>query len=467
MLALVMTPSILSCLMGWLILKGLTPQRNSWSFFPDLVTSTALGISLSVMIAFSSFLFFNHWHPIYVLLIHAILILCAGTIAFFRRQRFPISSWFSCSTVEWVFLIILILACAPLWYQVFFYAYGGWDAWSTWNLKAKFLFLGGENWQNLFDPKLWRSSPHYPIFLPLANVWSWVFQSEALYQGPAFNAFFMTWLTAALLTFSLYHFTKSRAAIWPALMLLTMPFYNKLALSQYADNVVAFYLLLSGVLWVKSTTEERPMDLGLCGFFLGLMCFIKNEGLLSAGWLTILIIVFLLTDKTLTTRKRFLAAFVSGGLIGVIPSLIFYIVYAPDNITFVNGLVSAAKPATALRLKTIFGFYSLEFFSPFWNIIALFRSDLEAGSFICKWNGIWILLTFGLGLSLRQCLRRPLWIFAFFIPGFMAVITAYYWINTYFEIEWWLQVSLNRIISGFLPLLMFWVFLALWHKTQK
>jgi hypothetical protein len=469
MLILSIIPFIISGVTGWLLLRCFTHKQKTAHCFLDGVMAGCLGIAVSVMLSFSSYLIFNHWVPIYVLCAHAALILVLITRRLFlnpcmfqnTRLR-PVGS-----TTEWIFFGLLVIASIPLWYQVFFYAYGGWDAWSTWNLKAKFLFLGGTDWQNLFEPKLWRSSPHYPLFLPLTNVWSWVIQNNAAYQGPAFTAFLITWINGALLTFSLYYFTRSRAAILPALMLFSLPFFNKLALSQYADNVVALYLLLCAVLWVKAITEERPLDLGLCGFFLGIMSFIKNEGLLYAGWFAILICGFLILDKKIKQRTSFLVSFVIGGIIGSIPTLIFYLIYAPHNITFVNGLISAGKPSTIQRFQTILGFYSLEFFSPLWNVIALFHSDLEAGSFVCKWNGIWLLLTGGLFLAGRQCFRRPWWIFAIFIPAFMTVITAYYWINTYFESEWWLQVSLNRIISTFLPLWLFWVFLSIWRRPQK
>jgi hypothetical protein len=460
------TPTLISWITGWLILKRLSPGPNPWGGLYEAVVALGLGLAASSMITFSSFIFFNHWAPLYVLSIHGAAVFILGVIASRFDGAAVLKNGFRASATEWAFLAILAVASIPLWYQIFFYAYGGWDAWATWNLKAKFLFLGGENWQNMFHPKLWRSSPHYPLFLPLANVWTWALQSDPVYQGPALNAFIFTFLTTALLALSLYHLTRSRAAIWPALALLTMPFYNKLALSQYADNVVAFYLLLSCVLWLKSVYEESPLEMGLCGFFLGTMVFVKNEGLLLASLSAVLISALLWSNKKIRPKKNYVLAFLGGGITGVIPAAGFYWLYAPDNITFVNGLMSAAQPSTWLRFKTIMGFYSLEFFSPLWNIIALFHPSFVAGSYICKWNGIWTLLLIGILLSKGRGFQRSLWVIPLLITGFMTVITAYYWVNTYFQIEWWMQVSLNRIISGFLPLLIFWVFLSLWDTDS-
>lgn len=40
--------------------------------------------------------------------------------------------------------------------------HGGWDAWAVWNLKARFVFRGGEAWTNVFSPSSTGRIPIIP-----------------------------------------------------------------------------------------------------------------------------------------------------------------------------------------------------------------------------------------------------------------------------------------------------------------
>ena len=52
--------------------------------------------------------------------------------------------------------------------------HGEWDAWAVWNLKARFLLRGAEDWTALFSPAL--PHPGYPLMLPgtVARLWMWL-----------------------------------------------------------------------------------------------------------------------------------------------------------------------------------------------------------------------------------------------------------------------------------------------------
>ena len=50
---------------------------------------------------------------------------------------------------------------------------------------------------------------------------------------------------------------------------------------------------------------------------------------------------------------------------------------------------------------------------------------------------------------------------AFFIL-YNLVIIAFYMINLHWKIDWWLQVSLHRILIALLPTFIFWSFYSLW-----
>ena len=84
---------------------------------------------------------------------------------------------------------------------------GGWDAWSCWNLKAKFIFLGHENWKDVLAPGLWRSNTHYPLLWPLINVWFWDLGGHFDQAVPMLNSIVFALLTAGILLFGLLELT--------------------------------------------------------------------------------------------------------------------------------------------------------------------------------------------------------------------------------------------------------------------
>ena len=106
----------------------------------------------------------------------------------------------------WGLLTLGILA-VPLTISAYHYPLGGWDAWSCWNLKAKFIFLGGGHWKDMFLPGLWRSNTHYPLLWPLINVWFWDLGGQFNQAVPMFNSILFALLTAGILLFGLLELT--------------------------------------------------------------------------------------------------------------------------------------------------------------------------------------------------------------------------------------------------------------------
>src|SRR5271156_5373183 len=72
------------------------------------------------------------------------------------------------------FVIALCSALYAAVMRVLAYPHGdGWDAFSIWNLHARFLFLGGSNWRDGFTVMLPWSHPDYPLLLPAAIAHFW------------------------------------------------------------------------------------------------------------------------------------------------------------------------------------------------------------------------------------------------------------------------------------------------------
>lgn len=447
---LIYLPFAISFLIGYFILHILF-RKEKKVYWPVFITlAFGLGLGVSAVITLLSYVIFNQLQSGFLILTHLILLLVLfiqHLIYALKNKTYLIDQKTLFNNLAPIFLLSLI--SFPLWYQSHFYANGGWDAWTVWNLKAKFLFLGGENWQHMFDPVLWRSSQFYPLLQPLINVWGWIATGEVTHTTTVLTSFFFTFLSMSLLFFALRDYTKSYASIVPALVLLSLPFFNKLSLSQYTDNTVGYYLLAIIYCLIQSKERNSAAFSLIAGIFCGFLSFTKTEGMVAAVLLIGLGVAFIYWKNKNQNYKKIIIPFLLGALIAFIPTIYFNVVYAPPNQTFINGLVSEMRPVSFYRMKVIFAFYFLELF--YWK---------------GNWNGLWIVLCLGVLFSGRRCLNPKIIIFPAFFLCYFSITTFYYYINTYFKIDWWLQVTLHRIIFALLPAVLFWVFYSLWTPKE-
>ncbi len=436
----------LSLLMGYLFCRLILAKEGKCSTGLFIVLASGLGLGISAEITFYSYVFFNKLLPVFVLSTHGVVlvILTLLNIPTFKNVKFTLN-WGAIKN-PFGFLIALLFAITliPFWIQLNFYPLGGWDAWSCWNLKSRFLFLGGDQWKNMLDPILWRSSPHYPILLPLLNVWGWILSNYPTHTIPLTNALLFTLLTLGALFFGLKTYSNNLLAAIGVFLLSTLYFFVQLAASQYSDIIVAYFLLTGLICFLAGqNNKSAPMAL-ISGLMLGFLSFSKSEGTVASllAALIALTCLFIGQNAKNVQSKKLAVYFVVGLLLTALPTILFQILYAPANQTFINGFASATHPAGINRLKIIFGFLFLEIVS-------------------AKWNGIWLLLLAGLFLTKGKCLNAEMRIFPLFLVSYILIVCFYYFTNTYFEITWWLSVSLNRILFSILPVMVFWVFASL------
>jgi hypothetical protein len=62
---------------------------------------------------------------------------------------------------------------------------GAWDAWMTWNMHARALFRGGDQWREVLTALPAWSHPDYPLAVPgsVARIWTYVGQEAVLAPG--------------------------------------------------------------------------------------------------------------------------------------------------------------------------------------------------------------------------------------------------------------------------------------------
>jgi len=421
-------------------------------------------MGISAQITFLSFLIFDQLNPFFIKTISFLFLLTlfiAYCVNCIKTKNLPLKNF----PFKDIFpILILGLISIPLWIQSSFYAFGGWDAWSTWNFKAKFLFLGGEHWKNIFDPVLWRTSPHYPLFLPLINVWGWLFTAEPTHHIPVLTSFIFTFLTIGLLFSGLKKYTNTYWALLPTIFLLTTPFLHKLSLSQYADGILGYYLLASFLCLILAKTEHCKVFAFIGGCLTGFLSFTKSEGLIAAFFLIVLSAPYILWKNTNKNKAPLIYAFLIAAGIAFIPTILLKILYSPGNQTFVNGLTSIDMPSNLIRFKITLGFYLVEMFGLIWNIVIFLNPKSTMNYIEMKWCSVWVVLLTGFLLANRRGFKQPLIIFPCFLTLYGTTLTFYYYLNTYFPIEWWLQVTLNRVLSAILPITLFWIFWAMWEE---
>ncbi|MFA5059163.1 MAG: glycosyltransferase family 39 protein [Candidatus Omnitrophota bacterium] len=445
-------PYLLSTALGYLLIRTLFRNQTPVSIYFYFFVSIGAGLGLSTYITFFSFLLFDQLNQFFVLAAHAV-ILCL----FILTGKFLLKlSWKDLFIVrkfctrELLLFLILIFASVPLLIHCQFYPNGGWDAWSCWNLKARYLFLGGEEWQNMLNPILWRSSPHYPLLLPLINVWGWMFSDQTLPATPMITSVVFTFITSGLLLFSLNEITSKIASALGMLLIAVLPFFVTIGTSQYCDIVLGYFLLGSFVCAILGIRKNSLPLIALSGLFLGFLSFTKPEGTLASLLIVFLFCAYLVLRQTQFTPnfRKIITYFLITFLFSALPTILFQIVYSPGNQTFINGLSSSSDPSNFSRLQLIGSFFLVELGSQ-------------------KWNGLWIFLGVGIVLMGRKCWQGTTLILPLFFLIYLLTIFFYYFLNTYFAAAWWLSVTLNRILLTLLPSAIFWVFSSLGRLSQE
>ena len=432
-----LVPALISFILGFLILKTALKDRMP-GFLLSLFLSATIGLGASGLLTFSSFVLFNQLIPWFVIALNLAVL---GSLAFMlhSQEQMNILSFFKkCTRKDARALAIIALITSGMFIFASLYPYGGWDAWGSWNFKARFLFLGGNEWTRMFDPVLWRHQILYPLLLPLINVWFWSFGTTPTYAVPMAVTCVIPFLTAGLLYASLKEVTGKWYMILVPVWIFTHMFTIQLSASQYSDLLLGLFLLTSFVFFLLFRTTQETGHLILMGLTLGMLGFTKVEGV-ALGAVTGMAALILIRNRS--AFKLIIAA-----AIAAIPLIIFLIAYAPQNNgIFINGLTSPDHPASFGRALTIITYYGHEFISE-------------------KWSGLWIALAACLILSGKKCLRPELRIIPIVLGVYLLIFTGTYIINTFYEITWWLDTSLNRIIFALIPATALWAFLAIDDK---
>ncbi len=252
----------------------------------------------------------------------------------------------------------------------------GWDAFSIWNLHARFLFRGGTAWRDGFTSIILWSHPDYPLLLPGAIAHFWIYLGHETQGVPAIIGLVFTFGTAGLLFSSLGIVRGCRSALLGTMALLSTPFFVEQGTSQYADVPLSFfYLAAISLLSVNdhfsaaSPTARSKSLIALAGSAAGFAAWTKNEGLLFLLAFAIAQIVTAARSKAANHEARGRSEDWTGAVpmfVGMLPVLLVIVWFkhfiAPEGDLFPDRAAAIQKLADASRYKITFNWFWKEFF---------------------------------------------------------------------------------------------------------
>ncbi len=331
----------------------------------------------------------------------------------------------------------------------------GWDAFSIWNLRARFLFLGGSHWRDGFAPLLPWSHPDYPLLLPgaVAHFWSYLGYDDP--HVPAVIGFVFTFGAAGLLFSALSLLRGRMAALLGTTALLATPAFIEQGTSQYADVPLSFFFLATIALlclhddrgW-NNPPRSFPGLQCLAGFAAACAAWTKNEGQLFLCAVVAARLLLLWREgpqKSWAQRMRPVASF----LLVIVPALLLIACFkhflAPPGDLFSDRTATLHKFVDPARYWAVIQWYFKGFFR----------------------FGHWLLIPGSLALlgfyfvngkaepgNTRYGIRTSMVALGLTLAGYFAV-----YLITPYDIYWHLRFSLTRLFLQLWPSVIFLLFL--------
>ena len=429
-------------LLGFCIVHFLWSAVDGKSFLVKIFLSAGIGFGLSSLF---SFLWIWAGLPlsIYAILESLIAIVLAVIVFFYNRPLFTFKHTSDKTNTIWA----LLLAFGFFLFVVNFlllarqHPHGLSDAWINWNVVARFISLGGADWQNTFRRQL--DHPDYPLYLAMTNAVTWSLIREPSTWGPVAFHFVNTFFTAGLLFSLVNRFRDFKQAALATLIFISLPFTIGQGIRQYADMLLAQLILAAGGLMLLYLQTKETRFALLAGLFIGLAGWAKNEGIVtSIGFTALWTLIATKADRQ--SLKNYLI----GLAFPFVVVILYKLFLAPSNdLLSAQGNLSE-KILDAKRYEVIVK----QALVTSWNL----------GGAPLSLFGIIILTTLVLGRSLH---RIPgLWM----LPAVIGIQLAAYF-GTYLitpqDLPWHLSTSLDRLYLHVFPLALCWFFL--WLRSPE
>ncbi len=167
----------------------------------------------------------------------------------------------------------------------FSYRWGGFDGWAQWSMHARFL-TGEADWRALLATRF--AHPDYPLMQPALIGAAW----RAFGAVDALVPMLVSVAVALGLLIALHSAVRAVApksfAVAAVLLCCIDPGFARCAASQYADTLLAFWMLLAMAFLVRDQSKG-PYQLVVAGFFAACAAWTKNEGIAFFAALSVVV----------------------------------------------------------------------------------------------------------------------------------------------------------------------------------
>ena len=449
---------LLALVIGFLLVRAFDPVRNMQPRWAALLFNAALGAGVGMGVTSIVFLLLDVTGAASPGAIFGIDIAFVGGSAWrcFRLRSGGAARSSSNATTpgfRWTWLlavafgIVLTISWIRLVEMASAVPAGEWDAWTLWNLRAKFLAGPGGAWRYALSPLLYGTHPDYPLLLSafVARVWKTSGAMEAI--APVVTAFAYFASLLALLVSAVALLRGAASALLAGLVILSTTSLLIWVPSQYADIPLAFYFLgaIALVFLEASPTAGGRWALFWAGLCTGFAAWTKNEGIAFLVSILMAFFVFTLAQRRLGAALSRTGLLLAGAAPGLLLTLWqkFFLAPAADPLV-TQGLSGLARLREVSRYTEVAG--------------AFFNNLLNLGSGIAHP----LILLAILGVILRWQVEERYKVPALIATTGLALVFLSYcavYLITPASVAWQLQSSFDRLILQVWPsaLLVFFV----------
>jgi len=300
---------------------------------------------------------------------------------------------------------------------------GNWDAWSIWNLRARFLTASDGLAPRAWSPMLSFTHPEYPLLLSSFVASCWTDTGSMSDAVPIATAYLFFLALLSTITGGIAGLRGAVPGVLAGLCLMGVPAVLTEVPSQYADVPLACFMAGAALFALLDCPA-------MAGVLAGFAAWTKDEGLLFLAILFAAIAVL---------KRPKLLRFCYGAAPAAALVLAFKFVIAPST----HSLLSGAQGSMASKLTD---------WSRFQIIAAAMVREIFA------WNVGWyhpvlpiVVLAVALGFDRRR-LRDSLFCLAIGLTLLLGYFGVY--VITPNDLRWQLQSSLTRLFVQICPIML-------------
>ena len=371
-----------------------------------------------------------------------------------------------------IFSIVILFICLNVFIVIFFtflFPIRFWDAISCWSLKGRSFYIDGNITTFFTEHNYEFSHQSYPLFLPLAQTWIYVWLGKI--DETAVKVIFPFFYLSLIFIFY-YLFRERLNRIFSSVLvflLCSLPIIMDHGYMEYANLIFSIVLFL-GVYYFYSYVSDQYRNkkhLVVSTLFFVILIQIRSEGMLFLALFLIVNLsynIFLIYRKFKVRGRTIIAVRKFRYLAEILTILIPIALSVFLSVPWFLLKFRLGIPAISIEWAELFKNFHMtgnsiaEIFSSgrAFKAIAgeiIYSSYDSTRAFLGSSYGVvWVVLIVIFVINFKKSLINSNWIFPLFaIAGFISVFIS---IGLIEEFAW----SIDRYVLHLFPLIYFWIF---------